>query len=69
MLICRFNNILLITDVNLLLECQNTFGVQTNNRRNTDSTVINPFAPGDFAEKPVLKLAEWFSGYCHAIKS
>ena len=30
---------------------------------------INPFAPGDFAEKRVLKLVEWFSGYCRAIKS
>ena len=30
---------------------------------------INPFAPGDFAEKRVLKLVEWFSGHCHAIKS
>jgi len=30
---------------------------------------INPFAPRDFAEKRVLKLVEWFSGHCHAIKS
>ena len=30
---------------------------------------INPFAPKDFAEKRVLKLVEWFSGHCHAIKS
>ena len=30
---------------------------------------INPFAPGDFAEKRVLKLVEWFSGHCRAIKS
>jgi len=30
---------------------------------------INPFAPGDFAEKRVLKLVEWFSGHCCAIKS
>ena len=30
---------------------------------------INPFAPGDFAQKRVLKLVEWFSGHCHAIKS
>ena len=29
---------------------------------------INPFAPGDFAEKHVLKLVEWFSGHCRAIK-
>ena len=33
------------------------------------SGFINPFAPGDFAEKRVLKLVEWFSGHCHAIKS
>ena len=31
--------------------------------------VFNPFAPGDFAEKRILKLVEWFSGHCHAIKS
>ena len=30
---------------------------------------FNPFAPGDFAEKHVLKLVEWFSGHCRAIKS
>ena len=29
--------------------------------------LFNPFAPGDFAEKRVLKLVEWFSG--RAIKS
>ena len=33
------------------------------------SIVFNPFAPGDFAEKRILKLVEWFSGHCHAIKS
>ena len=31
--------------------------------------LLNPFAPGDFAEKRVLKLVEWFSGHCRAIKS
>ena len=31
--------------------------------------IINPFAPGDFAEKHVLKLVEWFSGHYRAIKS
>ena len=31
--------------------------------------VLNPFAPGDFAEKCVLKLVEQFSGHCCAIKS
>ena len=30
---------------------------------------LNPVAPGDFAEKRVLKLVEWFSGHCRAIKS
>jgi len=30
---------------------------------------INPFAPGDFPEKRVLKLVEWFAGHCRAIKS
>ena len=24
---------------------------------------FNPFAPGDFAKKRVLKLVEWFSGH------
>ena len=32
-------------------------------------TYFNPFAPGDFAEKRVLKLVERFSGHCRAIKS
>ena len=27
---------------------------------------INPFAPGDFAEKRVLKLVELCSGHCRA---
>ena len=31
--------------------------------------VLNPFAPGDFAEKRVLKLVEWFSGHCRAIRA
>ena len=30
---------------------------------------FNPFTPGDFAEKRVLKLVKWFSGHCCAIKS
>ena len=30
---------------------------------------LNPFAPEDFAEKHVLKLVEWFSGHCFAVKS
>ena len=33
------------------------------------NTTLNPFAPGDFAEKRVFKLVKWFSGHCHAIKS
>ena len=35
----------------------------------THLDTINPFAPGDFAQKRVLKLVEWFSGHCRAIKS
>ena len=30
---------------------------------------LNPFAPGDFDQKRVLKLVEWFSGHCRAMKS
>ena len=30
--------------------------------------IVNPFAPGNFAKKRVLKLVEWFSGHCRAIK-
>ena len=30
---------------------------------------MNPFAPGDFAEKRVLKLVERFSGHFGAVKS
>ena len=37
--------------------------------KNVFTAYINPFAPGDFAEKRVLKLVEWFSGHCRAIKS
>ena len=36
---------------------------------NARKSAFNPFAPGDFAEKRVLKLVEWFSGHCRAIKS
>ena len=32
------------------------------------NNLLNPFAPGNFAEKRVLKLGEWFSGHCRAIK-
>ena len=39
------------------------------NKCHNDPRLINPFAPGDFAEKRVLKLVEWFSGHCRAIKS
>ena len=28
--------------------------------------MVNPFAPGDFAKKRVLKLVEWFSCHCHS---
>ena len=38
-------------------------------RQSTCMVEFNPFAPGDFAEKRVLKLVEWFSGHCRAVKS
>ena len=31
--------------------------------------ILNPFAPGEFAQKHVLKWVEWFSGHCRAVKS
>ena len=34
-----------------------------------NGTLLNPFAPGDFAEKHVLTLVKQFSGNCGAIKS
>ena len=46
-------------------------GVQSQSRKSVIFTFhgFNPFAPGDFPEKRVLKLVEWFSGHCRAIKS
>lgn len=35
----------------------------------TDLLGFNLFAPGDFAEKLDLKLAEWFYGHSRAMKS
>ena len=32
-------------------------------------TYLKPFAPGDFAEKSVLKPVERFSGHCRSIES
>ena len=32
-------------------------------------TLLNPFAPENFAKKGVLKLVEWFSVHCRSIKS
>ena len=32
-------------------------------------TDLKPFAPGDFAEKSVLKLVDWFSGHCCSVES
>ena len=42
---------------------------QEKQRVHRPSLSFNPFAPGDFAEKRVLKQVEWFSGHCRAIKS
>ena len=41
----------------------------TNHYTTLNKQVFNPFAPADFAQKRVLKLVEWFSGHCRAIKS
>ena len=43
--------------------------IQIQRNKNNFVMTFNPFAPGDFAEKRVLKLVEWFSGHCRAIKS
>ena len=43
--------------------------IVANNQHLSKALHVNPFAPGDFAEKRILKLVEWFSGHCHAIKS
>ena len=40
-------------------ECTKTFA----------SLSLNPFAPGDFAKKQVLKLVERFSDHCRVIES
>ena len=37
--------------------------------RSNETRDFNSFAPRDFAEKRVLKLVEWFSGHCGAVKS
>ena len=38
-------------------------------RRSNETRDFHPFAPRDFAEELVLKLVEWFSGHCCAVKS
>ena len=40
-------------------ECTKLFAAQ----------LLNPFTPGDFAEKRVFKLVELFSGHCRATES
>ena len=39
------------------------------NKERFQNWYFNPFAPGDFAEKRVLKVVEWLSGHCGAITS
>ena len=51
------------------MSCKTIHNMSVNKDKRIDKLDINPFAPGDFAEKRVLKLVEWFSGHCHAIKS
>ena len=57
----KFCQIYLFIYLGLLILC---FVIKVANEN-----VLNPFAPGDFAEKRILKLVEWFSGLCRAIKS
>ena len=33
------------------------------------ANIFNPYAPGDFAQKCILKLVEQFFGHCRAFKS
>ena len=42
--------------------------MQNGKKQNATPILLNPFAPGDFAKKRVLKLVEWFSSHCLAIK-
>ena len=67
-----------LTDANTLTfnmnnECINLFEEFSHfyckMKLNSGDTSINSFAPGDFAKKHTLKLAEQFSGHYHAIKS
>ena len=44
-------------------------GLEVGEKGGKYTTLLNPFAPGDFAENRVLKLVEWFSGHCRAIKN
>ena len=53
-----------------IINSKKCYGNDTNPELgNNDINSINPFALGDFGEKRVLKLVEWFSGHCRAIKS
>ena len=57
-------------EVNIYISTQeNLISQQSVSTSTSTSTLFNPFAPGDFAEKRVLRLVEWFSGHCCAIKS
>ena len=58
-------------DVLLYLQIQTDFQLKLYNvdTKRYRAKCINPFAPGDFAEKRVLKLVKQFSGHCGAIKS
>ena len=52
-----------------MIYLRETGGINAKGLKLHNATIVNPFAPGDFAEKRVLKLVEWFSGHCCAIKS
>ena len=63
----RWAEIVLISSQMLLLtmQCNTYIGCTLT----STAIVFNPFTPGNFAKKLVLKLVELFSGHCLAIKS
>ena len=70
---CRDNGLFEITEILCILSiCLMWDGMKSGEFESYLEVLegnFNPFAPGDFAEKRVLKLVEWFSDHCHAIKS
>ena len=56
-------------DVLLYLQIQTDFQSKLYNvdTKRYRAKCINPFAPGDFAEKRILELVKQFSGHCHSV--